>query len=163
MIIRPALPTDAAEMCALLNDIIAIGGSTAHLTPFDTDRMQQHYIAPDDLICCHVAELDDQVIGFQWLGWPDDTLDLPNGWAIIASFVATDAAGKGVGRRLFAAPVTEAESAGVKTIDATIRTDNWSGLKYYSSIGFTDYNQLSEVALSDGTLVNKVQKRFEIG
>lgn len=164
MIIRSATLDDAPDMTALLNEIIAIGGTTAHQTPFDEDSMLRHYIAPDDLISCHVAELENEVVGFQWLGWPDPDFDsLPKGWAVIASFVASEAAGRGVGKRLFAATVTTAMQAGVKTIDATIRADNLSGLRYYSSVGFADYHRLTNVALSDGTVVDKARKRFEIG
>ena len=164
MTIRPATAEDARDMTTLLNEIIAIGDTTAHQTPFDEDRMIRHYIAPDDLISCHVAETENGVVGFQWLGWPDPAYeDLPRGWATIASFVAQEVAGQGIGKRLFAATVTSAMQAGVKTIDATIRADNLSGLRYYGSIGFSDYGRLENVTLSDGTIVDKLQKRFEVG
>ncbi|EBA14213.1 GNAT family N-acetyltransferase [Roseobacter sp. CCS2] len=164
MMIRPATFDDAPQMTSLLNEIIAIGGTTAYQTPLNEDQMRQKYIAHDDLLCCHVAEIDDAVMGFQWLRWADQTVDdLPKGWAIIASFVNGRAAGKGIGKRLFAATVTVAQRAGVKTIDATIRADNTSGLRYYSSIGFVDYDLLTNVSLSDDLVVDKARKRFEIG
>lgn len=156
--IRPADFDDAPAMTAILNDIIAIGGSTAHQRPFDTDRMKSHYIAPAELICCHVAELDGKIVGFQSLDWAHDHNDMPKGWAVIASFVAGTAAGQGVGKQIFAATRRAAQAAGVQVIDATIRADNTAGLKYYSGLGFTDYAVLRDVPLRDGTSVDRIRK-----
>ena len=45
MLIRPATPADAAAMTAILNRIIAIGGTTAHQHADDVQSMCcQHYI-----------------------------------------------------------------------------------------------------------------------
>ena len=162
MIIRDATPADAGQMTDLLNEIIAIGGTTAHQRPFDTDRMQQHYIEPPDLVSCKLAEKDGTVLGFQcveWATWPDDPM--PEGWAVIASFVAPAAAGQGVGQQLFAATRAAAIAAGVKTIDATIRADNVPGLRYYSGLGFVDYDRLIGVPLRDGTAVDRIRKRLD--
>lgn len=163
MIIRPAQPDDAADMTALLNEIIAIGGTTAYTTPFDEDYLLEKYIDLPELVCCHVAEIDNAVLGFQWLRWGDiDQDNVPKGWAVIASFVDSQAAGKGIGRQLFKATVKSAQRAGVKTIDATIRADNVSGLRYYGGMGFQDYDLMRDVPLSDGTRIDRVRKRFEI-
>ncbi len=163
MIVRPATPHDAADMVALLNAIIALGGSTAHETPFTEDTMLSHYIAPSALVCCHVAENAGKVVGFQWLGWPRNPDDpMPKGWAVIASFVAPKAAGKGVGQGLFAATKSAARTAGVSVIDATIRADNVAGLRYYGGLGFQDYDRLIDIPLRDGTKVDRIRKRFDL-
>ncbi len=39
---RPATAADAPAMCAILNAIIARGGTTGHRRPFDTGRMERH-------------------------------------------------------------------------------------------------------------------------
>ncbi|MFG5379981.1 GNAT family N-acetyltransferase [Yoonia sp. R2-816] len=163
MIIRDATAADAAQMTAILNEIIALGGTTAHQRPFDEDRMLHHYIAPSDPLSCQVAEDQGAILGFQYLGWPDpDEGYMPEHWAIIASFVASSAAGKGVGQHLFAATKAVAIKAGVKTIDATIRADNVPGLRYYSGLGFTDYDRLIGIPLRDGTVVDRVRKRYDL-
>lgn len=163
MIVRDAVSTDAADMTALLNDIIALGGTTAHQRPFDPIRMRDHYIAPDNLVSCKVADQNGAVIGFQWLSWANSADDpMPEGWAIIASFVSPTAAGKGVGQHLFDATKAAASSAGVKVIDATIRADNVPGLRYYSGLGFADYDRLRDLPLSDGTRVDRIRKRFDL-
>lgn len=161
--IRPATRDDAPALTQVVNPIIAAGGTTAHQTPFDASRLLRHYVVPPRLVCCHVAVRDDQPIGFQTLVWPDDEGDpFPDGWAIIASFVSPDAVGTGVGRALFAATRTVAARSGVRVIDATIRSDNVSGLGYYRALGFRDYDRLPSVPLRDGTKVDRIRKRYDV-
>lgn len=163
MIIRPATSDDAADMVTLLNAIIAKGGTTAHQRPFDVTRMRAHYIAPPILISCTVAEDGGKVIGFQTLTWPDpDYGPMPDDWSLIATFVAIEAAGRGVGQRLFVATKDAARAAGVATIDATIRADNTVGLRYYSGLGFVDYDRFQAMPLRDGTLIDRVRKRYDL-
>ncbi len=47
-------------------------------------------------------------------------------------------------------------------IDATIRADNASGLAYYKAMGFTDWDVLRDVPLSDGRVVDRIRKRFDL-
>ena len=150
-------------MCAVLNPLIAAGGSTAHRRPFDAERMLHHYLAPPMLVSCVVAEVEGRVRGFQSLvraGDPDDPL--PDGWAVIASFVAPGMEGRGIGGRMFAATRAAARAAGIVAIDATIRADNAAGLAYYTAMGFEDWDRLHAVPLSDGTPVDRIRKRFDL-
>ncbi len=155
--IRPAVSGDAVQMVALINPLIAAGDNTAHRTLFDIDKMKAHYITPASLICCHVAITNGRLSGFQSLTWGGD--DLPDGWASIASFVAIDKSGLGIGQKLFSATWFAAKEAGVTAIDARIRADNQSGLRYYSGLGFEDYAVLPDLPLSDGTPVTRIRKR----
>jgi GNAT superfamily N-acetyltransferase len=163
--IRPAESGDAPAMAALLNAIIERGGSTAHQSRFDARRMLDHYIVPPLAISCHVSLDKGEVIGFQALEWADPAWPgagkLPEGWAIIASFVAPAHQGRGVGQALFAATLAAARRAGVLAIDATIRADNRAGLAYYGGLGFADYDVLRGVPLGDGTPVDRIRKRFD--
>jgi len=68
----------------------------------------------------------------------------------------------GIGQKLFSATRFAAKAAEVKTIDATIRADNVGGLKYYSGLGFTDYDVLKQIPLNDGTPVDRIRKRFDL-
>lgn len=141
--IRPATRADAPAMADLLNAIIARGGTTAHRSPFSAERMAQDYIEPERKVSCVVAERGGQILGFQALEWSDPDWTGPNplpaDWAFIATFVAIEAQGQGIGSRLFAATRTAARQAGVTGIDATIRRENAGGLAYYSRMGFADY------------------------
>ena len=95
---RPAVPADAAQMTELLNEIITIGGTTAHQRPFDTDRMLHHYIQPDHHLSTIVAELDGATVGFQMLVWPNPAEGpMPEHWGFIGSFVKVGITGQGIG------------------------------------------------------------------
>ena len=158
--VRPAALGDALQMTKLLNAVIAAGGTTAHQTPLVVDQMFSRYIRPENNISCHVAISNGRLSGFQSLVWADDAM--PEGWAIIATFVAFDRAKMGIGQKLFSATRFAAKAAEVKTIDATIRADNVGGLKYYSGLGFTDYDVLKQIPLNDGTPVDRIRKRFDL-
>jgi L-amino acid N-acyltransferase YncA len=149
-------------MCAILNEIIAIGGTTAYEEPFDTDSMIANYIAAPLLISCTVADLDGAVVGFQAIWQPDGSVPMPPDWAVIASFVKVGITGQGIGRALFTATCAAARAHGVVTIDARIRADNASGLRFYSAMGFKDHAVVRDVPLNDGRLVDRIHKRFDL-
>ena len=164
MTIRQATPQDAPQMCDLLNEIILLGGTTAHQNAFDRELMVDTYIDPPGLIACHLFVEDDEIKGFQSLNWGLPARDaIPRDWAAIASFVAVGASAKGIGRQLFKATLAAAQSAGVSTIDATIRADNLAGLRYYARLGFDDYDRLQALPLADGTPVDRIRKKLDIG
>ena len=160
--LQPATSEDADRLAALLNQIIKTGGTTAHLHPFDRERLLNHYLAPPSAISCFVAEVGGTIAGFQALEWSDPNWlgpdSLPADWALIASFVDADFQGRGIGKALFTKTLAAAQSAGARCIDATIRADNQGGLAFYTSLGFTDYSRLRDIPLSDGTLVDQIRK-----
>ncbi len=159
MIIRPATATYAAAMTSLLNEIIRVGGTTAHDTPFTEAEVYHHYIQGPDAICCHLAEVDGAVLGFQALGlYPV----LPEGWLDIGTFVATAARGTGAGTALFAATKAMALERGCRVINATIRADNLLGLGFYTRLGFVDYALDPDFALKSGEKVGRVSKRYDL-
>ena len=150
-------------MTALLNEIIEIGGTTAHEVPLTATDMLHHYIQPDHHISTIVADRDGAIVGFQMLVWPDpDFGKMPDHWGFIGSFVKVGSTGQGIGRALFAATCDAARAAGCRHIDATIRADNASGLRFYTAIGFTDYDIIRDAPLRDGRLVDRVRKRFDL-
>jgi len=160
--VRQAVPSDAAEMVHLLNEIIRIGGTTAQQSLFDEDRMLHHYLAPPNNVACHVALEGKTLLGFQALEWSvadqDGKFDRPADWAYIASFVKDGQQGKGIGFKLFDATKEVAVKQGVKAIDATIRADNAPGLAYYEKMGFREDSRLFQVPLRDGTKVDRIRK-----
>lgn len=160
---RAAQTGDLPDLCTLINEIIVLGGTTAHQTPFEPARMTRLYLEAPGKIAVTVALAEDEVVGMQSLIWPSsEGHPFPQGWAIIASFVRPDMAGKGVGRALFAATSAAARKAGVTVIDATIRADNTGGLAYYQALGFADYDILPNVLLRDGSRVDRIRKRYDL-
>jgi L-amino acid N-acyltransferase YncA len=159
---RRATRDDAAAMAALINEIIAIGGTTAYEEPFTPESMDHEFISPPYLLSCTLAEDEGELLGFQVLLWPNEEEPFPDGWAYIGTYARVGHAGGGLGRALFAETLKAAHTAGVHTIDATIRADNTGGLAFYSRMGFVDYDRKVGVPLNDGTPVDRVRKRFEV-
>jgi L-amino acid N-acyltransferase YncA len=159
MIVRPARNGDADAISAILNRIIAIGGTTAHQSAFDPASAQAHYI--EEPLVVFVAEDDDgRVLGFQAL---HPHSDLPAGWADIATFVDPNLQQGGIGAALFARTTDAARAVGLQALNATIRADNRLGLRYYSKCGFVDYSHDPQWALRDGRIVGRVSKWFDLG
>jgi len=149
---------DAAELAGLLNEIIRAGGTTALETELSPQEFDDWFISGQYALACHVAEADDVLYGFQSLSLYGDP---PRGWADIATFARIAPKRKGVGTALFAATLREARDLGLKAINATIRADNVSGLAYYEKMGFETY-RVKQVPLVDGTLVDRVKKRYAV-
>jgi len=154
--IRQPQPFDAAAMAALLNEIIAIGGTTALTRPVTGDDLRDWVAEPGSI--WHLAEDDGgAVLGFQWV---HPHPDLPPGMADIATFVDHRRHGLGIGTRLFDATRKAARAAGFAAINATIRADNASGLTYYRARGFETWGHQTGVALDNGLVVDRVMTRF---
>ena len=146
--IRPAYPSDAPAMACLINDIIALGGTTAYRQAFDAEGIVNTFIAPNLGISCVVAVQGQDLVGFQTLEWCDPDWPgedhLPNDWSIIASFVSLNVHRGGIGKAMFSRTLAIAKEAGVTAIDATIRKENTLGQAYYGGIGFEDYRSSNE-------------------
>lgn len=163
---KPVIPVrlmqgaDVPGACQILNQIIGIGGTTAFETAFSEDDFAALYLHGADLIACHVAlDAGGQVAGFQWIG---RNRKLSADCADIATFSRRDPPLRGTGRALFSATCAFACDAGFAQINATIRADNAPGLGYYSKMGFVDHAVAKAIPLSDGTLVDRVSKRFAL-
>ena len=160
MIVRRAESGDAAAMVALQNEIIGIGGTTAHQTFRTAAQVLEDYVAGPGVISCQVAEEAGNLLGFQSVG---RHAALPEGWGDIGSYVKQGLQRGGVGRALFDATVAAVRAAGIITINAAIRADNVPGLGYYTRRGFVDYGQEAGFALSDGRIVGRILKRYDLG
>lgn len=156
--IRPATPDDATELSELINEIIEIGGTTAWQTKFTPETFAAHYIDGPDCLSCFVAEAD-RLYGFQGLS---RSKTLPANWADIGSFARVQPKLPGVGAALFAATKAKARELGLVAINAQIRADNKPGLGFYSKMGFVDYGVKKDVPLKDGTVVDRILKRYDL-
>jgi L-amino acid N-acyltransferase YncA len=155
MLIRPAIPSDAEAMAAILNAVIALGGTTAHETPKSPDQVRWDYIAGPDVLSSVVAEVEGRIVGWQSVGqWQDE--------AHIGSFVQPGLQAKGTGAQMFDLTCMLLRAKGIGSIIASIRADNLPGLTYYARIGFVDVAQDPDFALSDGTKVGRVHRRFDL-
>ncbi len=155
MIIRPATASDAFAMTRVLNQIIAIGGTTAHETPKSAQQVLDDYVTGPDVLSSVVTLVEDRLIGWQSVGrWQDE--------AHIGTFVAPDVQAKGAGAAMFALTCDTVQKAGVPYLVASIRADNEPGLRYYARMGFTDFASEPHFALSTGQIVGRIHRRFDV-
>lgn len=155
MIIRDARPEDATAMAEVLNAVIALGGTTAHEVPVSEAQVLDHYISGSDVLSSVVAEVEGRVIGWQSVGiW--------QGEPHVGTFVQPGLQAKGAGAKMFALTVARLRARGVDRIIAWIRADNVPGLAYYARLGFRNIGGDPEFALSDGTRVGRVYRRFDL-
>lgn len=154
MIIRKATSADKNAITSILNEVIAIGGTTAYEQPKDPTFFDRFITPPDNRTFLHVADVDGEVVGFQWMN-PDDT-----GMGMIATFAKAGTVQRGIGSALFPQTLKCCQDAGYSLLDATIRGDNTGGLAYYSKMGFKDHSVTKAVPLEDGTPVDRIHKRM---
>lgn len=148
------------EMAHILNELIADGTTTALATPVSKDDMLKKMSHAPRRSAWHVAEEgDSSVVGFQWIA-PAEYL--PEDAAEIATFARMGKTGIGIGSALFEATKDAAQKLGYAWINADIRADNIGGLAYYQSRGFEDYGRKNGVRMSNGRLVDKVLKRYDL-
>lgn len=140
MIIRPAVKTDAKDMCAVINPLIEAGGTTAIRDQFTQTTIRNYCLGPEGILCM-VADVGGAVQGWQVLRVPPRDYNLPADWAVIATFVSKDAKQGGIGSALFADTKKAAPARGIVAIDATIKRYNTGGQKFYTKQGFVDYAQ----------------------
>lgn len=155
MIIRPATTADVPAMTAVLNAVIALGGTTAHQSEKTEDQVGQGYVDGPDVLSSVVAEVDDEVVGWQavelWAGDPH-----------IGSFVQPGLQARGAGAAMFALTCQILRHGGTGYIIASIRADNLPGLAYYARIGFRDVAHEPDFTLKDGRKVGRVHRRFDL-
>ncbi|MEM9715131.1 MAG: GNAT family N-acetyltransferase [Pseudomonadota bacterium] len=158
--IRRATDADTPPMAEILNALIAEGSTTALAKPVTANDLLQKMQAGGAKAAWHVAETEDgEVVGFQWLA-PYPTL--PPEAGDIATFAKMGKTGLGIGTKLFTATKQAAQDLGYDWINANIRSDNTSGLRYYHSLGFVDYDSVPNVQLDDGRIITKTLKRFDL-
>jgi L-amino acid N-acyltransferase YncA len=158
--IRPAIAADAGPLCAILNEIIAIGGTTAFESPLSLAQFDAEFLCGDRYICCLMAATAaGEALGFQSLVRKPGLAD---GWADIATFTRREPRTPGVGAALFEATKRAARALGLAAINATIRADNYAGIPYYEKIGFQTYAVARAVPLKDGTPVDRVSKVYRL-
>lgn len=159
MIVRRATLADRDALTAILNKIIAIGGTTAYEEPLEPSYFDRFINSSDPKVFLLVAEADGVVVGMQWM----EPLNPPNDHlGGIATFAQPETTQRGIGSGLIAVTKAESVAAGYTGIEAKIRADNTGGIAYYSKMGFEDHAVTRGVPLNDGTPVDRVHKRLTL-
>ncbi|PYG30971.1 GNAT family N-acetyltransferase [Pelagimonas varians] len=158
--VRRAGVLDARPLADLLNEIIALGGTTALTNPISVPEITAWMTRYPEQSAWSLAEDDSgAILGFQFIE-PADYL--PDDAVEIATFAKVGKVQMGIGSALFEATETAARQLGYSWINANIRADNFGGLAYYQSRGFEDYGKKPAVSLGSGLTVDKCLKRYNL-
>ena len=154
--IRPVQESDATAISEMLNAIIAIGKYTI-LEPV-TPAIQLEFIRsfpPRGLFL--VAERDDgKILGLQDVSPTSSWSNAMRHLGDIATFIAMDAQGQGVGRALAQATFTAAREKGFEKLIAMIRGDNPRAIGFYVSQGFKIVGTMRRHAVVNGQYIDEV-------
>ncbi|KZL19659.1 Acetyltransferase (GNAT) family protein [Pseudovibrio axinellae] len=157
---RKTQRNDVGELLALLNQIIESGGISALEKPLNKAEFISWFLEAEILesSVCAIDRETGEPLGFQTVSHFGD---IPADWVDIGTFVKPGIQTRGIGSALFKATLAALDGKGMVAINATIRADNTGGLAYYRSCGFQDYKVLKNARLSDGTLIDKICKRYD--
>ncbi len=155
MIFRHATAADAAGMTAVLNAVIAVGGTTAHENPMTEAQVREAYVTGPDVLSSVICEEGGAIVGWQ-------SVELWEGDPHIGSFVRPGQQARGAGAAMFSMTCQTLRDHGVGHIIAFIRADNEPGLAYYARIGFRDIGLDPDYALKGGRKVGRVHRRFDL-
>ncbi len=139
--IRPAMPSDAPGIAALVNPVIrdtAITFTSAEKTPADLaqsiTRSQAYFVAVDGT----------QVIGyacyFQFRAGPGYAHTMEHSITL-----APEARGRGLGRRIMTMLEHSARARGTHALMAGISGENSAGVDFHTAIGFRQVGRLLQV------------------
>lgn len=153
--VRPMTEQDVPACAAILNDIIARGGSTAHEDPYDEKGFSQYYL--HDPAAVNVVLSGDRVVGFQAV------FDVGEGVYSVGSFTDRRSPVRGAGVALFSKTKEDCRALGGQSIIAKITSDNVGGLAFYSKLGFEpDAVWPDEFTRKNGTTVDRIVKRYRL-
>lgn len=155
-------PTVEADLQAVL-DIYAEGLATRNAT-FETrvptaDEMRSRWL-PD---LAWVAEVDGEVVGWTAIT-PVSSRECYAGVGESSVYVAESARGRGVGKALLFTQVTEADKAGMWTLQTSIFPENRASLALHHSAGYRTLAVRTRVARLDGAWRDTVllERRSEV-
>lgn len=155
MIVRPATDKDAAAIAAIQNPVIRDTSITFNSQERSADEIAR---AIADWPCALVAEEGGNVLGFacyfQFRGGIGYARTMEH-----TIVLATEARGKGVGRRLMAALEEHARSAGVGSLWAGVTGENPDGLAFHLSMGFEEVARLPGVGYKFGRWMDLILLR----
>lgn len=134
---------------AVVRDIYAEGIATRNAT-FETTVPEPSELATRWLPGHRwVAELDGQVVGWAAIA-PTSTRDCYAGVGETSVYVSEAARGRGVGKTLLRRQVTEADDAGLWTLETSIFPENRASIALHHTAGFQTLAVRSRIARLDG-------------
>jgi phosphinothricin acetyltransferase len=151
--IRIAVPSDVEAITEIYNEAVLNSTATFDTEPKTTEERKQWLMSHDNRHPVLVAVVDGVIAGWssisRWSDRPayDDTVET-------SFYVGAGFRGKGIGRMLKEATISEARRLGYHTLIARIAQDNPVSLHLNESMGFVHVGTLKEVGRKFGKLLD---------
>lgn len=147
--VRPALVEDAAAIAAIYNDAVATTVATFDTEPRSAEEQRRWLDAHGRSHPVLVALDGETIVGWSSLSaWSERTAYAAT--AEVSVYVRSDWQGRGVGRRLLAALISEARLQGLHTIIARIAEGNPASVRLHERAGFRSIGVMREVGFKFG-------------
>ena len=152
---RKMAAADVPACLAIINPIIATGGTTAYEEPYTEQAFLDHYCVEPPV--SNVVLHNGTIIGFQ------AAFELEQGLYSIGTFTDRNNPVRGAGAALMAKTEADCRARSGTAILAKITEDNTGALAYYTKMGFEDF-EIDKAAHTrkSGKVVDKIIKRFEL-
>jgi phosphinothricin acetyltransferase len=145
--LRRALPEDVAAITAIYADHVATGTASFELAPPSLDEMARRYARLSDAGFPYIVAHDasERVVGYAYAS----AYRTRPGYRYTVEdsvYVAVDAAGNGIGRRLLAALIDACAARGDRQMIAIIGgSDNFASIALHARLGFVEAGRLAGV------------------
>ena len=148
-VLRAMEPGDWAGVREVYLEGIATRQATFETTaPADHETWSAGRLAIGRLVAC-AARAERGVLGWAALS-PVSTRPVYRGVAEVGIYVAARARGNGIGRALLERLVTEAEAAGIWTLQSSVFPENAATLALHAALGFREVGRRERIAKLDG-------------
>jgi L-amino acid N-acyltransferase YncA len=134
---------------AFVAEIYLQGIATEHAT-FQTEAPSWSEWDKSHLSFCRLAAFENEEI----LGWaalsPVSSRCVYGGVAEVSIYVASNARGKGIGKKLFAQLIKESEENGLWTLQSGIFPENIASIKLHEDMGFRQIGYREKIGKMNG-------------
>ena len=151
--VRAALPEDAARIAEIYAPSVTQGAVSFEEYPPDAAEMRARMSASGGLYPWLVAEEDGSLLGFAYAG-PFRTRHAYRFTAETTIYVAKEANGRGVGRRLYAALIETLKTQGFTQAVAIIALPNDASVRLHETLGYAQVGLNRRVGWKDGRWVD---------
>lgn len=145
VIIDTMLSEDWPTVQAIYAQGIAMRNATFETNVPEWEAWNRSHLVAPRLVARH----NDQVIGFIALS-PISARRVYAGVADLSIYIADYGRGKGIGKRLLLAMISESEQVGIWTLQTSIFPENTASIGLHKSCGFRVVGQREKIAQLDG-------------
>lgn len=154
--IRKATIADAERISYIWEVICAERIYSAVSIPFTTQQEKEYITSLSEREAIFVAEMYEEIIGFQSLDLWCDVIDSFMHVCQIGTFVLPDFRGKGIGYKLTNNTFEFARKNDFKKIVIYVRKGNERAIRFYHNLGFILKGELKQQVLIDGKFDDEI-------